>query len=114
MSMFNFKKESKNEKVLTFIAWIIVWVILFSVYFFAFWPHGNKWWNIWSKWWMNRWNFGQQGQMDDAWLEKMAQRVWITKEELKKEIDSGKSIRDIMKEKSVQMWWSRWLSWSRN
>lgn len=46
------------------------------------------------------WNF----EMTDERLTQMAERMGISKEELQKEIDSGKDIRTIMQER-WGFWW---------
>lgn len=105
-----------KEKVLSFIAWIAVWAILLSTYHFLLAPKFSQFPNGWT--WNFRWQMMDAKNMSDDQLERTATRVWMTKEELKKEIDSGKDLRTIMQEKWVNFggrWTRNWSgSWNTN
>lgn len=95
-----------QEKLLSFLAWIILWVVL------CFWY--NYFFNQKTDIKINSFTRPQNIEMTDERLTQMAERMWISKEELQKEIDSGKDIRTIMQESEVNMWvWMRG-EWSFN
>lgn len=115
-------KEKDNilrDKIISFWAWILIWlVIMATIGYFIWWKwpwkFGNNWpmWNENTRWQFpsdrTGWNF-DPSSMSDEQLERMAKRAWITKEELKKRIDSWESIRDIMPARN----WSWSMSWTR-
>ena len=53
----------------------------------------------------NNFQWAQNTEMTDERLTQMAERMWISQEELQKEIDSGKDIRTLMQESGGNMWW---------
>lgn len=94
-----------KEKIISFVAWIFVCAIVVWVYHFTTWnPSQNLW--------QNRPPMMDASNMSDEQLERMATRLGITKDELKKEIASGKNIRTIMQEKWVSFGWRWTRTWS--
>ncbi|MDD4151857.1 MAG: hypothetical protein PHR68_04545 [Candidatus Gracilibacteria bacterium] len=87
-----------KDKLISFGAGILIGALLLSGYYYIMGPKGQGPGNF---------SGGQRGQMmnpknmSDSQLEKMATRVGMTKDELKKEIDSGKDLKTIMQEKGV-------------
>ncbi len=107
-----------KDKIISFVAWIIVGALLLSGYYYAIWAKAQS--NSSFPGWQ-RWAMMDPKNMTDAQLEKMATRVGMTKDELKKELDSGKDLRTIMQEKGVSFggrWGSgstnSWNFWGRN
>ncbi|MDD5213612.1 MAG: hypothetical protein PHG82_04270 [Candidatus Gracilibacteria bacterium] len=86
-----------KDKIISFVAGIIVGAFLLSGYYYT----------IGAKSQTSGFAGGQRGQMmdpknmSDSQLEKMATRVGMTKDKLKKELDSGKDLRTIIQEKGV-------------
>lgn len=92
-------------KIISFVAWIFVWAILVWAYHFTIWAWAsNMGWNPPP--------MMDTSNMSDEQLERMATRVGMTKDELKKEIASGKDIRTIMQEKWVSFGWRWTRTWS--
>lgn len=84
-----------QEKLISFFIWIGVWaVITLSYSYFFSKPISSQMWS-WS--WFGRWNM----EMTEERLTQMAERLWMTKDELQKEIDAGKDIRALMQEKWI-------------
>lgn len=91
-----------KEKIFSLLAWILIWVILCFWYNYFLNTKTNQ--SFSRNWW--------NSQMTPEKLQSTADRLWMTKEDLQKELDSWKNIRDIMTEKWVSFWWWRWASWS--
>lgn len=86
-----------KEKMFSFLAWILVWVLLsFSYNYFFIKTATQFWWKNWV--------------MTEERLQSTADRLWMTKEELQKELDAGKTTRQLMQEKWVNFWSWRWWS----
>ncbi len=85
-----------KEKIISFILGVVIgmwWVISYN--------HFTK--PAFPAWGMG-WNFWWQMEMTTERWEQMAERLWMTQEELQKELDNGKDIRTLMQEN----WISRW------
>ena len=95
-----------KDKIISFVIWLILWGII--VYGYTYYTKPTMWgpgmWGTPPT--MNVEN------MSDEQLERMATRVGMTKDELKKEIESGKDIRTIMQEKWVGFGWRWTRTWS--
>lgn len=99
-----------KDKLISFILWIIIWAIWCFTY--------NSFFNS-NNWWLTPWAWWQPPQMDtsnmsDEQLESMANRMWITKDELKTQIDSWKDLRTIMQENRTKSWTWNTNTWSWN
>jgi len=102
-----------KEKIISWVLGAILWwAIVFSYSYFM----NSNTSNIWPMWnWTPPGNFGSgsfdASNMSDEQLEKIAERAWITKEELKTKLESGEDIRSLM-------WWQRgtWrdFTWTGN
>lgn len=88
-----------KEKIVSFWAWILVWVLLCFWYNYFFIKTASQFW------WRN-------GVMTEERLQSTADRLWMTKEELQKELDAGKTTRQLMQEKWVNFGWGKWSSGS--
>ena len=77
-----------QEKILNIFLGIIIGILI--VYGYNYFMHSSSAQNQTMKG-----NF-DPSNMSDTQLEKMATRAGITKEELKKRLDAGENIRDIM------------------
>lgn len=100
-----------QEKWISFLIGILMWVTITLAYSYIFntntspqmWPGWFWWWNM---------------QMTDERLNQMAERLWMTKEDLQKEIDAWKDIRTLMQEKGITQWnWNfngREERWNQN
>lgn len=92
-----------KDKIISLIIWILVWWII--VYFYWVYTQKdntnklNTWINIQNS------NF-DPSNMSDAQLERMANRAWISIEELKQRLDNWENIRDI----TANSW--SWFSWT--
>ncbi len=98
-----------KDKIISFVAWIFVWAIaVWAYHFILAWNNAQNFWPMWE------WNppSFNASNMSDEQLERMATRVGMTKDELKKEIESGKDIRTIMQEKWVGFGWRWTRTWS--
>ena len=106
-----------RDKAISFILWLVIWWVI--VYWY--WYFVNKDTNQLND--LNRWNRFSRGNfnpssMSDEQLQKMADRAWITLEELKNKLKSWENIRDLMpsrrwSENGTTRWWDfRWNSWS--
>jgi len=91
-----------KEKIISWVLGAILgWAIVFSYGYFT----NSNTSNIWPMWnWMPPGNFWSGSfdvsNMSDEQLEKMAERAWITKEELKTKLESWEDMRSLM-------WWQR-------
>lgn len=83
-----------QEKLISFFIWIGVWVVITVSYSYFFNNTPSQMWPWWGFWWGNM-------EMTDERLTQMAERLWMTKDELQKEIDAGKDIRTLMQEKWI-------------
>lgn len=106
-----------KDKLISFWAWILIWALLLSWYYYIMWSKLQGPWNF--AWWQ-RGQMMNPKNMSDSQLEKMATKVWMTKDELKKEIENGKDLKTIMQAKWVNFnskWWSdstnSWNFWGR-
>lgn len=84
-----------QEKWISFLIGIVMWVTITLAYSYIF--NTNTPPQMWPWWWFWGWNM----QMTDERLSQMAERLWMTKEELQKEIDAWKDIRTLMQEKWI-------------
>lgn len=84
-----------QEKWISFLIGIVMWVTITLAYSYIF--NTNTPPQMWLWWWFWGWNM----QMTDERLSQMAERLWMTKEELQKEIDAWKDIRTLMQEKWI-------------
>lgn len=84
-----------QEKWISFLIGIVMWVTITLAYSYIF--NTNTPPQMWPWWWFWGWNM----QMTDERLSQMAERLWMTKEELQKEIDTWKDIRTLMQEKWI-------------
>jgi len=93
-----------KEKIISWILWAILgWTIVFSYWYFM--NSNIKSNNVW----VNTWKI-DNSNMSDEQIERMATRLWISKEELKQKIDSGEDLRSIM----WNNWWFWWERWNRS
>ena len=89
-----------KEKVLSFVLWVALTAI--SIYSYWYFTSANNSNTNFTKWAFQTW------EMTDEQIKSMADRVWISADDLKKELDSWKTIREIMKEKWASLgWWNR-------
>lgn len=99
-----------KEKLISFFLW--VFITLISIYTYGHFisskavnANQNFGWNMWQTW-----------PISDEQLKQMADRIWMSVDDLKKEIDGWKTIRQIMQEKWLNFWrwtWSWSMRWSR-
>lgn len=80
-----------QEKWISFLIGIVMWVTITLAYSYIF--NTNTPPQMWPWWW--------NMQMTDERLSQMPERLWMTKEELQKEIDAWKDIRTLMQEKGI-------------
>lgn len=102
------------QKILAFFLWIVVWASAIFIYTNYInksnWPQWDRYsqsFNWWPWWNLNWW------EISDEQLADISVRLNISKEDLKKELDSWKTMREIMQEKWIQWRWRDW-SWSWN
>lgn len=92
-----------KDRIISFLLWLLVWWIVFYWYTYIKTddkkPSLNGTWNFNS-----RQNF-DPSNMSDEQLQRMADRSWISLEELKEKIKSWEDIRGII-------WWWRNRNWS--
>lgn len=89
-----------QEKLISFFIWLGVWITITVSYSYFFNSNSSQMWPWWG--------FpGGNMEMTDERLTQMAERLWMTKDELQKEIDAGKDIRTLMQEKWITpQWWN--------
>lgn len=100
------------EKIISALLWAILWGLIVFLYMNINTVSSN---NILSNWNMPvRWTWAtfDVSKMSDDQLEKMATRVWITKEELKIKLESWEDIRNLIWTPS--WWFNKWVTntWS--
>ncbi len=99
-----------KEKIISFVAWLLIWgIIVYWYWYFTTSEQPTS--NLGNRWNFTRWNF-DPANMTDEQLERMAERAWITKEELKEKIDSWEDIRSLMWGAWWGMRWNRTNMWT--
>ena len=84
------KENIMRDKIISFVLWLFIWWAIVYGYTYFIWDKSLQW----PTWWP-MWNF-DSSSMSDEQLERLSTRAWITKDELKKRLESWESLRDIM------------------
>lgn len=94
-----------KEKIISMFIWVLIWWALIFVYynFFVLDNSSISEWQISEKR-IDSWD------VSDEQLEKMAERSWMTTDEIKTKLESWESLRDIMWWQEVG-WWQRKVNW---
>ena len=82
-----------RDKIISFILWLILWWIIVFGYTYYKWTTNKTNYSNMQRWW----SFGSWNTLSDEQLERMSTRLWISKEELKKKIDSWEDVRSLMR-----------------
>ena len=100
------KDNLRSDKIISFVFGLLIgWILVYSYSYITQDKTLGNWWPVW----WSMWNFDASNMSEDQ-LERMATRAWITKDELKKRLDSGENLREIM---PARTWsWSN-FSWRR-
>ena len=95
------KENIMRDKIISFVLWLLIWGAV--VYGYSYYISSKS--QVWfPNNWQTRGNFDTSTMSDDQ-LQKMADRAWITLAELKKKLDAGENIRNLMP--------ARTWSWAR-
>ncbi len=95
-----------KDKIISFVIWLVVWWAL--IYWYMYFIEGDEVNNSA----MNNRGGIDSSNMDEQQLERMAERIGISKEELKKKLDAWENIRDLMPQGWGSRWWNRWdVTW---
>lgn len=99
-----------KDKIISWIIWAIIWWIIVFWYWQFFSSNADSIPQMWGWQMWPWWNF-DASSMTDEQLSDIAQKAWITLDELKQKLDSGESLRDIMPMREGRQGNSNW-TWS--